>query len=83
MRTQGWPCLDISPDANGWGTYIDRLGRHWNVSTFEFHPVDTPDSAFEFRGTYSAIADLGGVSLALSGGAYLCGDLVQPLRPCH
>lgn len=83
MRTEGWPCLDIWMNANGWGTYTDRDGRSWNVIKFDFRPEAVADAAFEIRGTYTALVFVGGQEVEISGSVYVCGKLVQTLAPCH
>jgi hypothetical protein len=65
------------------GTYVDRAGVAWRVTSFEFQMGDAGGAARGFIvGSYTAEVTTGTLSLALSGRLYVCGAVDTLLRPC-
>jgi hypothetical protein len=81
----GPPCLDMGAVAGTYGTYVDRSGRSWSVTAYDFHLVEPADALTgSFEGNYTAMVSAdGGLPVAISGNVHVCGWVSHPLTPCH
>lgn len=80
------PCVNVQSNARGFGTYVDAMGRSWNIDALSLR-VDDAGTATNgaFRGHYDAQVSRGdgGLPVDLSGNLYVCGSLIDVLSPCH